>query len=78
MGRRAIRPRCYFGCDKPAIYPPESPRWCAVKCAAEWAAQLLDTVDADTWRPCCKRWETEVTHYCTQALLARKIARGES
>lgn len=61
---RAKRPRCYFRCAKPARYPAHSPRWCSLRCAAEWAAQLLDTEDADSWRSCCGSWETDVSHSC--------------
>jgi hypothetical protein len=58
------RPLCYFGDGKPAKYPASSPRWCSQRCAAEWAANYLDTEDAETWHPCCGAWESDATHRC--------------
>ncbi len=43
--KRKTKPRCYFGCDKPARYPAEEPRWCSQRCAAEWAVAMIEGDD---------------------------------
>lgn len=61
MSRKIKRPRCYFGCRKPAKYPPENPRWCSQRCAAEWAVEIT-AGDGMIWNPVHSTWLAEGMH----------------
>ena len=67
MSAPTRRVRCFFGDGRLARYPVDKPRWCGQRCAAEWAAQLMDTEDASTWRSCCQSWETDASHSCKES-----------
>lgn len=49
---RVNKPRCYF-CERDpprrARIPANSPRFCSLRCAADWSIEILDDPGAYQW-----------------------------